>query len=237
MQKNFIVKCARLNLPVDIENLQSETKQLIDASGWLPHLNRKQYSGDWEVLPLRSPGGDSKHVVADQMNENAFVNTPFMEQFPSVKKFTEELNCSVMAVRLLKLKTRALIKPHRDLELCFEKGEARIHVPVFTNPGVEFILDEERLLMKEGECWYINANLVHSVSNHGTTERIHLVIDCTVNEWLKEIFDLAEKKLIEEKVNVDRIQKMIHELRLRNTPISNKLADELLQRIQPEATP
>src|ERR1043166_8880972 len=223
MQEKFLIKYAKLHLPVDIERLQSETKKFIEATEWSPHLNRKHYTGNWEVLPLRSPGGNLKKVTADQMNETAFMDTPLMDEFPSVKKVIGELECPVMAVRLLNLKTGAIIKPHRDFGLCFEKGEARIHVPVFTNPAMEFVLDEERLIMNEGESWYINANLVHSVSNHGATDRIHLVIDCTVNEWLKNTFAQGEKVMMEEKPDVSKIQKMIYNLRLQNTALSHKL--------------
>ena len=58
MQRNFLIKYVRLNLPVDIETLKSETKALIEANEWLPHLNQKHYTGNWEVLALRSPGGN-----------------------------------------------------------------------------------------------------------------------------------------------------------------------------------
>jgi len=58
------------------------------------------------------------------------------------------------------------------------------------------------------------------------------VIDCTVNEWLKNIFNEAEKVMIEEQVNVDEIQKVIRELRLQNTAMSNKLADQLAEKIR-----
>jgi len=39
--------------------------------------------------------------------------------------------------------------------------------------------------------------------------------------------------MIEEKVNVHEIEKIIRELRLQNTAMSNKLADKLLEKIQP----
>jgi hypothetical protein len=235
--KIFMIKYARLNLPLNIELLQYETEKMMDRNEWSPHLNQKHYTGTWNVLSLRSPGGSSKNIAADLMNEFDFIDTPLMQQFSSVQELVGNLRCPVMSVRLLNLKAGAIIKPHRDLDLCFEKGEARIHVPVFTNPDVEFILEEERLLMNEGESWYINVNLVHSACNHGMTDRIHLVIDCRVNEWLKDIFEQGEKALIEEKVNLDEIQKIIYELRLQNTKISNRLADELLEKIRHNATP
>jgi hypothetical protein len=44
--------------------------------------------------------------------------------------------------------------------------------------------------MKEGECWYLNFNLPHRVKNSGTADRIHLVIDCVVNDWLLQQMNL-----------------------------------------------
>jgi quercetin dioxygenase-like cupin family protein len=40
--------------------------------------------------------------------------------------------------------------------------------------------------MQEGELWYINADQVHWVENKGAEARINLVLDCVVNEQLKE---------------------------------------------------
>jgi len=39
-------------------------------------------------------------------------------------------------------------------------------------------------------------NLKHRVDNQSTTDRIHLVIDCVVNEWLAAFFPLAQPKTL-----------------------------------------
>ena len=81
----------------------------------------------------------------------------------------------------------SIIKEHKDFKLGFEDGEIRLHIPILTNPSVEFILDGARVLMNEGECWYLNLNLPHRVANRGTSDRIHLVVDCVLNDWLREL--------------------------------------------------
>lgn len=227
-----MIKYAKLNLPIDIETLKIETSRILQDSAWLPHFNKIYYDGNWEVFSLRSPGGKSDRVIPELMNESAYEDTSLMLQFSSVKKFITNLNCPVMSVRLLNLKAGSVIKAHRDIELCFEKGEARIHLPVFTNSGVEFFIDEERIVMKEGDCWYINANRMHKVSNNSTFDRIHLIIDCKVNAWLENIFEDAEKVSINEEVNRDETLKIIHQLKLQNTETSNQLAEQLLKTIQ-----
>jgi aspartyl/asparaginyl beta-hydroxylase (cupin superfamily) len=85
------------------------------------------------------------------------------------------------------LKAGSAIKEHTDYKLAYADGEVRLHIPVATNPGVEFVLDGARVDMKEGECWYNNFNLPHRVVNRGSTDRIHLVVDCEINDWLRRI--------------------------------------------------
>ena len=52
------------------------------------------------------------------------------------------------------------------------------------------MLGGRRVVMNEGECAGDNDfNLPHSVANHyGATDRVHLVIDCVLNDWLRALF-------------------------------------------------
>ena len=126
-----------------------------------------------------------------------------------------------MSARLLNLRCGAVIKPHRDAELAFEHGVARIHVPVFTNPDVEFVIEDQRIVMEAGSCWYINANLLHRVANRGDADRIHLVVDCGVDDWLRERFAVAPVSCSEEvRPDPREVRERIRLLRAMNTPTS-----------------
>ena len=98
------------------------------------------------------------------------------------------LACKTTSVRFLKLGAGATIRRHRDYDLGLEDGEIRLHLPIHTNPNVEFLLDDQRVELREGELWYLNFNLHHSVHNRSDADRIHLVIDCVVNPWLQAFF-------------------------------------------------
>ena len=89
------------------------------------------------------------------------------------------------AVRLLRLEAGARIREHRDHMLGLADGEARLHIPVATNPDVDFVVAGRRLVLNVGETWYIDFSLPHRVANRGTTARVHLVIDCAANDWLR----------------------------------------------------
>ena len=199
-------------------------------STWHPHFNTLHYQGEWTVLPLRTPGGKDS-IVPDLMGEQGYAETPHMESFPSVRELIRSLGCPVQSVRFLNLKAGANIKPHRDHELAFEKGEARLHFPVVTNPQVEFYIENMRVDMLSGTCWYINANLVHRVANRGTTDRIHLVVDCVVNDWLHDLFTRADKQTMAAHADTMRQKQIIAELRRQQTPEANRIADELEQQL------
>ncbi len=196
------------------------------SSAWQSHFNTSHYEGGWTVLPLRTPAGKDS-IVPDLMGEQGYADTVYMPYFPAVAELVRSLDCPVQSVRFLNLKAGADIRPHRDHELAFEKGEARLHFPVVTNPHVEFYVEDRRVDMHPGTCWYINANLVHHVRNRGTTDRIHLVIDCVVNDWLRGVFDRADKQTRDEDVDRTRQKQVIEALRLQDTPTATQLADRL----------
>ncbi|NOW95614.1 aspartyl/asparaginyl beta-hydroxylase domain-containing protein [Mucilaginibacter sp. SG564] len=225
----MIIRYARLSLPFDLKAMQAEIAQL--GHQWQAHFNTSYYEGSWTALALRSPGGSHTNITPDLMTDADFRDTPLMPHFPSVSKLISTLDCPVMAVRFLKLEAGAVIKQHRDNELAFEKGEARLHFPVITNPQVLFYIEDERVPLQEGEAWYINANLPHRVSNEGQTDRIHLVVDCTVNDWLSRVVDGSDKISCKEEHTRDDLPRIISELRLQNTAASHKLAVELEQQL------
>jgi hypothetical protein len=232
-----IIKFALLKIPVAIGRIQEEVNALT-TNNWQPHINTYDYDGEWTVLSLRSPGGKD-NTLAESMNNEDFADTALMDQCPAIRDLVSSLQCEINSVRLLNLKAGAIIKEHRDIELSFENGETRLHFPVFTNPQVDFFLDNTRLEMHEGECWYINANLPHRLFNKSNKDRIHLVIDCKVNDWLQTIFqnDITLKdELSDDEVTLrssDTILKTIAELRNQaNNPIASELADNLEKNLQ-----
>lgn len=70
-------------------------------------------------------------------------------------------------------------------------GEVRLHVPITTHPDVAFFLGGERVVLQPGECWYLDFNRPHRVDNPSDTDRVHRVLDCDVNDWLRDVFTRA----------------------------------------------
>ncbi|MFF5381283.1 aspartyl/asparaginyl beta-hydroxylase domain-containing protein [Pedobacter suwonensis] len=218
---------SKLNLNFNIHSIQKELNELLNGNKWMPHYNTRDYIGNWHVLPLRSPGGNCENPFADLFSDQQFENTILLNRLPQTSRLLEELNCEKLSARLLNLRAGSIIKPHRDMELAFEQGEARLHIPIFTNPDVEFYVDEDRVVMNEGDCWYINANINHRVANNGTTDRIHLVIDCKVNEWLTKVILEGKKKTIFLQKDPIAVQQTIRNIKMSNSNYSDELAERM----------
>lgn len=226
-----MVRYAKLSIPFDLKGVQTEMNAAQNA--WRPHINTYHYSGSWMVLALRSPGGDHTHTVPELMGKHSeYRDNIYMDNFPSVKKLLSTIECPVMSARFLNLQAGAIIKQHKDAELAFEKGEARLHFPVFTNPKVEFYCETERIFLNEGDCWYLNANLPHRVTNNGNADRVHLVVDCKVNEWLKTMIESSGQIAYKKEEADQNLLSLIKELRYQNTVASNKLAGELEEKVK-----
>jgi hypothetical protein len=157
----------------------------LTAAAWSAHYNANDYGGDWRGVSLRSASGDACELAAVAPG---FRDTPVLERCPCLREVLETFRCPLKSVRLLSLAAGSFIREHTDNALDYEDGEVRIHVPVQTNPDVEFYLDGERLALTEGNTYYVNVNLPHRISNRGLADRVHLVIDAEVNDWVREIF-------------------------------------------------
>lgn len=227
-----ILKYLQLPYFFDAGVLQKETDAL-SAMHWQPHYQVKHYEGEWSAIPLRSIAGKTDDIIISPGDNPNYCDTYFLKSSTYMKEVLQTFQCPLQAVRLLKLNAGSIIKEHRDAELNFEKGEIRLHIPVCTHPDVEFFLDQERMNLKEGECWYMNFNLTHAINNKSSINRVHLVIDALVNDWVKEIFagtDCPKRKEIEDtagKHDEATKKQMITLFREMNTAVSNKMADEL----------
>jgi hypothetical protein len=179
----------RVKLPMsfDVRRMQQDVARF-RTSDWIAHFVGQNYEGDWSVLPLRGPLG-AVHPIQMIYSDpvcTEFADTPFLQRSRYFPEVLEWFRCPVQAVRLMRLSAGSRIKEHTDLDLDAELGTARLHIPIRTTDEVEFRLNGTRVVLREGECWYLRLSDPHSVENRGTTDRIHLVIDARVNPWLRE---------------------------------------------------
>ena len=182
----------RLILPmrVDPVDLAADLAGLADHA-WTAHFVSQHYEGDWSVLPLRAPAGALHPIlqIAPHPLCRDWVDTALLGLCPSIAQVLDGFACALEAVRLMRLAPGSVIREHRDIDLAAEAGTARLHIPITTNPGVDFRLNATRVAMAPGTVWYLRLADPHSVANTGTTDRIHLVIDAIVDPWLEDLLD------------------------------------------------
>ncbi len=184
MHKSISVR--RLPLSFDAEGMARDLAAIPDDA-WVTHFNTFYHDGGWSGVALRATGGEPGQLYPGHGDRTAYRGTPLLAQCPHIAALLNELDCPVGPVRLLRLSAGGVIREHRDEGLCLEQGLARLHVPISTGDGVEFYLDRDLVTMVPGECWYLNFDLPHRVQNLGTTDRVHLVIDCEANDWLRAL--------------------------------------------------
>lgn len=176
----------------DVGQLRRDLEN-VTAEWWIDHFNRDDYEGTWSIAPLRGPAGEA-HPIRMASSDPGVVDwadTPLMGLCPAMRRVVSSLECPVKSTRLLNLAAGAEILPHTDHKLGFEDDEVRLHVPIQTSPLVEFWIADQRIDMQPGELWYVNVNLTHCVHNRSAQDRIHLVIDCQVNDWMRQFFEVG----------------------------------------------
>jgi mannose-6-phosphate isomerase-like protein (cupin superfamily) len=186
-----VLSAARLPLAFDPAGLQADVEAFAEDD-WVPHFNTGYYEGDWSGIAFRSVGGVAKQLYPNPAADDPYADTANLERAPNVRSALACFACSLLSVRFLRLSAGSAIREHTDYNLGFEDGELRVHIPVTTNSEVEFVLDGQRLDMRPGEAWYLDLNHRHSVANRGTTDRVHLVVDCVVNDWLSRLLGASE---------------------------------------------
>jgi hypothetical protein len=163
----------------------------IGPEAWIEHRFRTNYDGGWDIVPLRAGAGETHPLRLIHVDPGAtsFADTAWLDRLPAFRAALARFRCPLRTVRLMRLTAGSTIKEHVD-DLDAEVGTVRLHVPVTTSPDVDFRLGGRRVEMAPGSVWYLRLSDPHSVANRGATDRVHLVLDATLNDWLDRM--LAE---------------------------------------------
>lgn len=236
MSKKDITRYLKFPMQFDEQRLVKDLSLAMESQ-WIPHFNTGGYTGNWNALSLYAKGGNEQNIFALSADNSAVSETPLMKECRYFKEILDTFEFPILSVRLLRLEVGAEIKPHTDYELGYEDGQFRLHIPIVTNPDIEFMLDGERLTMLPGECWYTNVNFVHSVANRGTIDRVHLVIDGERNAWTDNLFfSLAPQSSFEakreEELSDETIIRMLEELKNNPEMAGHPLIEELENKLK-----
>lgn len=146
------------------------------------------HSGEWAGMSFVAPGGRWNWAANSMPSVELSAETELVRHAPYFKHVLDDLECVKLSARMLALAPGGKIKPHQDLGFGFANGMLRIHIPVITDPRVEFRIDGQRVKWNAGELWYGDFSCFHSVENHSDITRYHLVMDVGVNDFLLSLF-------------------------------------------------
>src|SRR4051794_6089342 len=145
----------RLRLPFSFDPaLLARDVANLSSTPWTRHYVRQNYEGDWAVIPLRAPAGEThpiRMINSDPACRN-FVDTPLLAACAYFREVLATFEAPLRTARLMRLTAGSVIKEHEDVALSFEDGTVRLHIPVVTNEAVGFRLNGTRVAMQAGSC-------------------------------------------------------------------------------------
>lgn len=173
-----------LKLPIrfDAATLEREVRALPE-SAWVPHATG--FPGNEAVRLVTVMGGPTDAF------EGPMRPTEHLARCPYVMEVMAELGGVWSRSRLMGLGVGAEVPEHVDAHYHW-RTHLRIHLPVITNPQVEFTCGGETVHMAPGECWVFDSFRWHEVHNRGEERRVHLVLDTVVTPRLWDLIDAAQ---------------------------------------------
>lgn len=173
-----------LKLPVrfDAAALEAEVRAL-PVSAWVPHATG--FPGN-EAVRLVTVNGQPTDAFEGPMRP-----TEHLARCPYIQEAMAELGGVWGRSRLMGLGVGAEVPEHVDAHYHW-RTHLRIHIPVITNPQVEFTCGGETVHMGRGECWLFDSFRWHEVHNRGDERRVHLVLDTVVTERVWDLIDSVQ---------------------------------------------
>ena len=158
----------QLPLSFDAQALAQEIEALGEVV-WRPHP--QGFPGN-SALPLVSVDGDPGIDSA----RGAMRPTPQLLACPYLMQVMHSIGAVWGRSRLMRLSGQAEVMPHVDINY-YWREHMRVHVPIVTQPTVQFHCGDASLNMAAGECWIFDTWRLHRVHNDDHRSRIHLVAD------------------------------------------------------------
>ncbi len=183
----------RLALSFDAQKLRADLAR-IQSGEWFPHYSNDAPGGGWTVAALLNGSGQTGEIYAGSPSRP--VPTPALQRCRYLPHVFAALPGRLLSARLMQLQPGARILPHTDSGLGLAFGLARLHIPITTEPALQFLVGGRRLRMRPGELWYADFSLEHTIDHQGTQPRTHLVMDLEINAELQQLLDTANVHII-----------------------------------------
>lgn len=180
---------------IDAEILTAVVREIQDAGIEYKVSYGEYQSGGWYTTTLYKPADKAAN---NEITDGHAIPTAIMEKMPITKKLFEELGLEYFAIRIAKAVPDAFLWEHRDYIELGEEEKLRLHIPLVTNADANIQFSECSVHMAAGNIWKLDPTVSHAIANKGDTDRIHLILDCYLNDKLKAM--IAKEMLDDENV-------------------------------------
>lgn len=183
----------KLNTSFDTVRLQQDLDIAVKNFQTAPQIG-SYHDGSWKGIALRSIDGDFRNTVAHSLG--TCKDTEVLDQCTYFREILHSFQFPVGVARLLFLPPGKKIGEHTDNGHGWHLGLVRLHIPIVTHPDVIMMVGGERCQWKPGEFWFGDFRLPHWLHNQSDITRVHLVIDCFVDDELLKLFPPAAVEAI-----------------------------------------
>jgi hypothetical protein len=159
----------KLPLALDRAQLAQEGAQFSEAD-WTAHSTGIL---GYHVIPLVSVGGT---LNDDFAISGAMQTTPFLERCPYLQQIIQILDIPVSRTYLMRLEgtTETPVQINQNYH---RFRRLPIHIPLLTQPEVQFFCNDQAVHMAAGQAWVFNPFQRHWLVNPSAENCIHLVIE------------------------------------------------------------
>ena len=192
----------------DVERLTQEVSQF-NEDDWLEHP-QKFYGNT--AIPLVSANGEQNNDMTGPM-----LATDALNKCSYIQQILASFNTTIGRSRLMRLLPGQKVPLHTDHHYSW-RHRVRIHIPIITDPAVQFICNGRNVNMAAGEAWTFDNWKMHEVINASNITRVHLVFDTSGSA---DFWDLVESS---SKINAEFIayqpgKKVLFPTELINAPV------------------
>ena len=142
------------------------------------------HTGGWQTLSLLNRTSKPTDTIIEDCEP---VETSLLKQMPETRALLRGLGFRYMWARLAKLEVSAFMHEHRDYQELRSVSRLRLHIPVITNPFSSIVIDRTRIHLALGYIWKLNPIHRHAAANFGKEPRVHIILDCYVDEALEAL--------------------------------------------------
>lgn len=199
----FLSEREHATIQEEIEKMES------GINPWMQHYSSYNKRQSWTAFALKGfdnldPGfiikpAEMAKKWKDEHPERLAARcdwTPAAEGFPkTIKILKDKIPCEFQRVRFMRLASGGgELTRHADITDpeagIMDEKIARLHIPIATAPGCVFNswdLNGNKITLHFAErgLYYLDTRKPHAVVNTSPATRIHLVVDCYSNSWLR----------------------------------------------------